>query len=155
MAQAFAYYDFVHDVDQDPEGINGQITYNDVGTIDPITGTRVVPKYFNNAANFPFGFATPDDSWSNYWRAGPNSDLGWDSALPGGGSGAKSMGTELAHSDAFAYCQVTKVFENVCLRSPADPADRGQIDSMVGSFQGSGYSLRRVFAESAAYCRGN
>ena len=155
MAQAFAYYDFVHDATADPEGVNGTITYNNVGTIDPITGTRVVPKYFNNAANFPFGFATPDDEWDNYWRAGPNAVLGWDGALTGSGNGAKTMGRELAHSEAFASCQVTKVFENVCLRSPADTSDHDQIESMVTSFGVSGYSLRQVFAESAAYCRGN
>ena len=153
MAQAFAYYDFIHDVDNDPTGINGQMTYNDVGFTDPETGTRVVPKYFNNNLNFPFGFATPDDEWSNYWREGPNAVLGWDTTLPG--TGAKGMGMELAHSDAFAYCQVTKVFENVCLRSPQDSVDHGQIDTMVSSFRSSGHSLRQVFAESAAYCRGN
>lgn len=155
MAQAFAYYDFVHDIAADPEGISGTITYNDVGTIDPITGTQVVSKYFNNAVNFAPGFATPDDEWNNYWRAGPNAVLGWDSALPGAGNGAKRMGQELAHSEAFASCQVTKVFQNVCLRSPADSADRAQIDAMVASFGASGHSLRQVFAESAAYCRGN
>jgi hypothetical protein len=155
MTQAFAYYDFAHDAAADPEGINGTITYNDVGTIDPITGTRVVSKYFNNAANFPFGFVTPDDEWDNYWRAGPNAVLGWDIALTGAGNGAKGMGQELAHSEAFASCQVTKVFKNVCLRSPADSADHIQIDNMVASFGVSGYSLRQVFAESAAYCRGS
>ena len=81
--------------------------------------------------------------------------LGWDSALTGAGNGARGMGQELAHSEAFASCQVTKVFQNVCLRSPADGADHAQIDDMVASFGASGYSLRQVFAESAAYCRGN
>jgi hypothetical protein len=155
MAQAFAYYDYIHDVDNDPTGINGQMTYNDVGFVDPETGTRVVPKYFNNDTNFPYGFATPDDAWSNYWREGPNAVLGWDSSLTGSGNGAKSMGMELAHSDTFAECQVTKVFENVCLRSPADSTDHGQVAAMVTSFRSSGHSLRQVFAESAAYCRGN
>jgi len=155
MAQAFAYYNYVYDVSSDPDGENGFIDYNSAGEIDPVTGTRVVAKYFNNALTFEHGFATPDDSWSNYWREGPNSLLGWDPALPGSGAGAKSLGTELAHSEKFAQCQVQKVFANVCLRPAQDSADRTQIASMVSSFKASGYNLKQVFAESAVYCMGD
>ena len=155
MAQAFAYYDYEYDVVADPDGESGAIHYNDTGTTDPVTGTRVESKYFNNANNFSYGFATPDDAWSNYWRAGQNSLLGWDSLLTGSGSGAKTMGQELAHSDAFAQCQVEKVFTNVCLRPPQDTADRNQVDAMVSSLQGSSYNLKQTFAESAVYCMGD
>ena len=154
MAQAFAYYDYSYDDEADPDGENGSIVYNGTGSTDPVTGTRVVAKYFNNANNFEYGYQTTDDSWSNYWRNGPNKLLGWDSALTGSGSGAKSMGQELANSQAFAQCQVEKVFENVCLRQPSDAADRAQVSSMVSSFS-SGYSLRQTFAEAAVYCRGS
>lgn len=155
LAQAFAYYDYVYDVGSDPDGLNGSIDYNADGEIDPDTGTRVVSKYFNNALNFEHGFATPDESWSNYWREGRNELLGWDPALPGSGSGAKSMGMELAHTEKFAQCQVEKVFANVCLRPVQDTGDRAQISSMVSSFQSSGYNLKQVYAESAVYCMGN
>jgi hypothetical protein len=138
LAQAFAYYTF------DPA----------VGRIQYTPGV-VQAKYFNNDATFPFGFRTPDDQWTNYWRAGQNALLGWDSQLTGSGAGAKSMGQELANSTAFAQCQVEKVFRNVCLRSPVDGTDRAQIDSMVGSFRSGGYRLKQVFAESAAYCMGD
>lgn len=155
LAQAFAYYDYIYDVASDPDGLNGFIDYNDVGEINPETGTRVVSKYFNNALTFEHGFATPDESWTNYWREGQNALLGWDPALPGSGVGAKSMGMELAHTEKFAQCQVEKVFANVCLRPVQDGVDRAQIDSMVSSFQSSGYNLKQVFAESAVYCMGN
>ncbi len=155
LAQAFAYYDYIYDVGSDPDGLNGFIDYNDAGEINPETGTRVVSKYFNNALNFEHGFATTDESWTNYWREGQNALLGWDPALPGSGVGAKTMGTELAHTEKFAQCQVEKVFANVCLRPVQDSADRSQIDSMVSSFQSSGYNLKQVFAESAVYCMGN
>jgi len=155
MAQAFAYYDFEYDVMSDPDGEFGRIHYNGVGETDPVTGTRVESKYFNNALNFEQGFQTPDDAWDNYWRAGQNVLLGWDPALPGSGSGAKTMGRELAHSEAFAQCQVKKVFKNVCLRSPETSADRDQVDFMVSSLQSSGYNLKRTFAESAVYCMGD
>jgi hypothetical protein len=137
MAQAFAYYNF--------DSAQGRLQY---------TPGVVQAKYFNNDTTFPYGFRTPDDQWSNYWRAGQNALLGWDTQLPGSGAGAKSMGQELANSTAFAQCQVEKVFRNVCLRSPVDGADRAQIDTMVGSFRSGGYRLKQVFAESAAYCKG-
>ena len=155
MAQAFAYYDYEYDVMSDPEGELGRIHYNGAGDVDPVTGTRVESKYFNNANNFEHGFVTPDDSWDNYWRFGQNVLLGWDGTLPGSGQGAKSMGRELAHSDAFAQCQVKKVFRNVCLRNPETSADRNQIDTMVSSFRNSGYNLKHTFADAAVYCMGD
>ena len=136
MTQAFAYYNF--------DETSGAIEY---------TPGTVQPKYFNNDANFPFGFRTPDDSWENYWRTGQNEYLGWDSSLTGSGNGAKSMGQELANSDAFASCQVKKVFRSVCLREPEDINDRTQISSMVASFK-SGYRMKQTFAEAAVYCMG-
>ena len=136
MAQAFAYYNFNADT--------GSIEY---------TNGQVQPKYFNNEDNFPFGFRTPDDAWENYWRSGQNQFLGWDGALPGRGNGAKSLGQELANSDAFASCQVKKVFRAVCLREPEDAADRDQVSQMVTSFK-SGYRMKQTFAEAAVYCMG-
>jgi hypothetical protein len=155
MAQAFAYYNFQYDKVNDPNADAGSLQYNDVGAVDPVTMTRVVAKYFNNNTTFPYGYITPDDHWDNYWRNGPNAVLGWDSALPGSGDGAKSLGQELANSQAFAECQVEKVFKNVCLRDPQDAGDRGQVAAMVANFQSDNYNLRRVFAESAVYCMGN
>ncbi len=155
MAQAYAYYEYQYDSEADPEGDNGQLVYNSVGMTDPNTGTRVQGKYHINANNFQYGFATPDDSWSNYWRAGQNAVLGWSDALPGNGVGAKSLGEEFANSERFAECQVKKVFENVCLRPPGDAADRGQVATMVSNFKSNNYNLKQVFAESAVYCMGN
>ncbi len=137
MAGAFAYYNF--------DEISGSIEY---------TPNTVQPKYFNNDANFEFGYRTTDDSWANYWRNGQNQFLGWDAVLPGSGFGAASMGQELANSDAFASCQVKKVFKAVCLRDPEDAADRFQVDNvMVPSFK-AGHLMKQTFAEAAVYCMG-
>jgi hypothetical protein len=115
----------------------------------------VQPKYFNNAGNFEFGYVTTDDSWLNYWRSGQNEYLGWDITLPGSGNGAKSLGMELGNSDAFAQCQVRKVFKAVCLREAEDIFDRNQVAAMVGTFKANGvYSMKRVFADAAVYCMG-
>ena len=155
MAQAFAYYEYEYDVDADPEGENGRLAYNTAGQTDPFTGLRVTKKHWINANNFPFGYVIQDDKWDNYWRQGKNQLLGWSMSLTGSGEGAKSLGEELANSSAFASCQVTKVFENVCLRSPQDQQDRNAIDSMVADFTGNGYRMKGVFASAANYCKGD
>jgi hypothetical protein len=155
LAQAFAYYDYVYDEEADPDGNSGRIDYNGPGTVDPETGSRVKAKYHINANNFKPGYVTADDRWTNYWRMGANRRLGWDTQLSGNGRGAKSMGQELAHSDAFAQCQVTKVFRTVCLRPPADTADRDSVATMVRNFASSGYQLKQVFADAAAHCKGD
>lgn len=138
MTQAFAYYTY--------DETQGRMVY---------TGASVQPKYFNNDSTFAFGFRTPDDQWENRWREGGNALLGWDASLPGSGSGAKSLGEEFGASDAFASCQVEKVFRTVCLRAPENAADRGQIGSMASSFRASGYRLKQAFADAATYCMGD
>ena len=145
MAQAFAYYNFSN---TDPTTVDttGQIVY---------TAGQVQPKYFINNTNFPFGYVTPDDHWDNRFRAGVNSLLGWDPNQTGSGQGAKSLGQELGGSQAFANCQVTRVFKYVCFRAPSNAADRTQVATMIASFKSSNYSLRQVFADAAVYCMGN
>ncbi|WP_444937936.1 hypothetical protein [Microbulbifer sp. JMSA002] len=155
MAQAFAYYDYVYDADNDPEGNNGALDYNGAGDTDPETGSRVKAKNHINAANFPHGYQLPDDRWDNYWREGPNLHLGWNSVLSGSGNGAKSLGEELANSRAFASCQVTKVFRQVCLRDPEDANDRARIEAITNNFSSSGYKLKQVYADTAVYCAGD
>jgi hypothetical protein len=144
MAGAFAYYNF-NNTDPTTADTTGTVVY---------TAGQVQPKYSINNTNFPQGFVTMDDSWNNHWRAGPNSILGWSPSLPGSGNGAKSLGMELESSAAFASCQVTRVFKDVCLRAPNSAADFTQVNSMISSFQSNGYKLRQVFAEGAAYCMG-
>ena len=156
LAQAFAYYDFIYDADTDLTGENGHIDYNGAGENDPDTGTRVKKKYHINSTTFPYGFVTSDDRWDNYWRAGVNTQLGWDDdSLPGFGYGAKSMGRELAQSAAFASCQVSKVFRAVCLREPENTDDHAALAAMTGQFAAANYRLKTVFAAAADYCKGD
>lgn len=138
MAQAFAYYNF-------DEG-TGRLEYTD-GVVQP--------KYTINADTFKYGYVTPDDHWDNYWRAGQNALLGWDPGMSGSGAGAKSLGMELAHSNAFAQCQVKKVFRNVCLREPGNADDRDAVDTITALFRADNYNLKTVFAETAVYCMGD
>jgi hypothetical protein len=138
MAQAFAHYNF--------NETSGSIEF---------TPAVVQPKYTINADTFKYGFVTPDDRWDNYWRNGQNALLGWDPGLPGGGNGARSLGTELAASDAFASCQVKKVFRTVCLREPGDTADRNEVAAITADFRADNYNMKTVFAETAVYCMGD
>lgn len=144
MTQAFAYYN-----------------YNKIGKVLDFTNNVVQAKNLINSDNFKPGYIVPDNKWDNYWRQGQNSLLGWDLNLPGGGSGsgaASGMGKELAHSERFARCQVEKVFQAVCLRPAGNTADRTAVDNIVAKFKqpykSSGYELKRVFAETAVYCKG-
>jgi hypothetical protein len=137
LARAFAYYDFDNGTAMAP------------GTMRLVyTPGAVQQKYFNNNTNFAPGFITPDDYWENRWRKGQNSLLGWSSALPGKGNGAKTMGEELANSDAFAECQVEKVFKTVCFRAPGNAADRAVVEQVTTAFK-SNYSLKDVFKRVA------
>jgi hypothetical protein len=138
MAQAFAFYNF--------DDAQGRLVYTD-GVVQA--------KYHINSDNFKPGYVTPDDHWDNRWRQGPNALLGWSGALPGSGNGAKSLGQEFAASDAFADCQVEKVFRNVCFREPSDGADHDEVRRIVSVFKANNYSLKRVFAETAVYCKGD
>ena len=147
MAQAFAYYDY--------DETTASIDYNRDGMVDPDTGSRVQGKYLINSDNFKYGYVTTDDHWDNYWRSGPNAALGWDPALPGSGDGAKSLGAELAHSEAFAQCQAKKVFKAMCLRSPVDATDRNEVSALATSLKTHNYSMKRIFSEAAVYCMGN
>jgi hypothetical protein len=137
MAQAFAYYNYNVDT--------GSIEY---------TANNVQPKYFNNDLNFPQGFRTPDDSWNNYWRTGQNRYLGFYGPDDGEGTGAKTLGRELAHSTAFSACQVKKVFKAVCLREPETVTDHQMFDQFVTNFENSNFRMKKVFADTAEYCMG-
>jgi hypothetical protein len=144
MAQAFAYYNF--------NETSGELEYSGNG---PGLGGTVQPKYFNNEANFPQGFATPDDAWENRWREGQNAYLGFSPSLTGSGNGAKSLGEEFGNSEAFASCQVRKVFRAVCLRDPENAADRQKVGNLTADFMTTfGYRMKDVFAETAVYCMG-
>ena len=136
MAQAFAYYNF--------DTTQTQLVY---------TAGTTQAKYHINTTNFPQGFVTPDDSWANRWRAGPNAVFGWSSALPGSGNGAKSWGQEIAGSQQFAACKVQQVFQTVCFRTPSTTQDIATAATLTSSFQ-SNYNLKTVFQQVAAACPG-
>lgn len=146
MAQAYAYYNFEYDRDNDLTGENGQLSYQ---------ANTVQGKYHINSETFKFGFITESDKWDNYWRQGLNRRLGWGEQLSGSGNGAKSLGKEIAYSEQFASCQVSKVFEKVCLRKVQNQQDASTLTTITDTFKSSGYKLKTVFAATANYCKGD
>ena len=161
MAGAFAYYEWRYSAVKED------------GHLEFIDGV-VSGKHLINPDNFAQGYVITDDSWVNYWRNGQNARLGnrpgdpssgWGNGYAGftqdtknnaTGSGAKTLGRELANSKAFAQCQVDKVFESICLRDPnVMAADRSVRDGFVSSFTGNSYDMRGVFTDVAAYCKGS
>lgn len=159
MLKAYAYYDY--------NITSGALDYKQDNTLIPNPDgadfpnpNNVVSKFNHNETNFKYGYIATDDSWINYWRNGQNSLLGWynNTVLDGDGhatgAGAKSLGVELASTDAFDSCQVKKVFKAVCLRDADDfSVDRDEVSRIAGIFKGDG-NMISVFAEVAAYCKG-
>ena len=137
-AGAYAYYNF--------DEAAQQLEY---------TAGSVQPKFLNDANVFPFGFETVDDSWVNYWRTGPNEFVGWNELGTGEGTGAKSLGMELAQTRQFAKCQVKQVFEKVCYRSPNGDADNQAVETIATNFENNGRRMKQVFAETAVHCMGD
>lgn len=136
MAQAFAYYDY--------DEASGRLVY---------TPGSVQPKYLINSDNFTYGYVTPDDHWDNYWRSGPNANLGWRPEIPAAQRvGAKTLGQELAGSEAFARCQGIKVYRTVCL---SDPSETDLTDLLAASGFETNYNMKDLFANAAAACMSN
>jgi hypothetical protein len=164
MAQAFAYYDFPYPPEEDVPGLELDAR-KDMGNIVYTEGA-VQPKYLINSATFATGYVTPNNHWTNYWRLGDNSGrVGWQGGATNTGAfdlaanpaysegdGAASLGSELANSDAYTYCQVKKVFRTVCLREPmANAAEESAVDGFASTFDAGG-NIKQVFAEVAGYC---
>jgi len=142
LAQAFAYYDFK----EVTAGAGEQVV---------MTPGEVQAKNLINSNNFPLGYIVKNDQWNNYWRHGPNASLGWNTSSPAGGNGIKSLGQELSSSKAFSQCQVQKVFKFTCLRDPASATDQSEVQRITDVFEKNNYNMKRVFAEVAAYCKGD
>ncbi len=142
LAQAFAYYDFKEVVKDGGEQI-------------VMTPGEVQAKNLINSNNFPLGYIVKNDQWNNYWRRGPNASLGWNTSSPASGNGIKSLGQELSSSKAFSQCQVQKVFKFTCLRDPASATDQSEVQRITDVFEKNNYNMKRVFAEVAAYCKGD
>lgn len=133
LGGAFAYFDFV----------DGKLEY---------TPGQVAAKI--NANNlFSEGWVQSDDSWTNLWKDGQNSVLGWRGVQQG--NGARSLGDMLTRSRAFAECMSTKVYELVCLKQPLSEGEKSLVMSLATDFETTGnYSMKRLIAKTSVQCMG-
>ena len=167
MAGAYAYHQWGPNIFDDNNDADTQsmlyqttaITYQ-VDGVDIEAPTRVTHKHRINPTNFEYGWVTPDDRWTNYWRTGQNAKLGWannttqavrsvPASTPGAAVGnAALLGQELANTTAFARCQVLKVYRHVCLSDPAEAT----LQTLTTNFVNSTYDMRTVFTDSVINC---
>lgn len=132
LAGAYAYYDW--------DDTNNALIY---------TPGVVGAKMNRNATEFPDGYVTTDNGWVNMWLEGQNKGINWGGAASG--NGLASMGEVITGSEAFAGCMVRQTFETVCLRQPMG-SDQTAVDTLTQSFKAGGYSMKQLFAETAASC---
>ena len=164
MAQAFAYHQFDYPTEEEQPSLT-ETERMDMGQMIYTSG-EVQPKHLINSGNFRDGFIITDDHWVNYWRSGPNTGkIGWSDdynsetdtnvVLDGTyseGDGAASLGQELANTEAFAFCQVKKAFESVCLREPQEDTEQAEFESIVSDFQSNNYDMKQAFIDVAVHC---
>ena len=144
MAQAFAYYNF-----DAPRRRRHQ--YRLLYT--PGTVQAEVPHQHRQ---LPAGFRDPRRQLGQpLARRARTQVLGWDPTLPGSGNGAKSLGQELARSDAFAQCQVQKVFQAVCYRAPASQLTWTRFQHDQVHSRPAATSTSRCSPSAAVYCMGS
>lgn len=133
LGGAFAFYDF--------NDTNGTLLY---------TAGIVQTKMNRNATEFPEGYVTTDDSWTNLWTQGQNVNVGWGGASDG--KGAKSLGEALANTDAFATCMATKAVEALCIRPVVNTDDIQAVAEISKSFKQNNFDLKGVYADAAVHC---
>ena len=133
MAQAFAYYNFS----------NGSNDHRLAHRPDRLHGRPGAAEVPHQQHQFPARLSTAGRrlGQSLAHRTEPGPGVGRDP--DGSGQGAKSLGQELAAAQAFASCQVTRVFKYVCFRAPSSAADGTQVATMITSFQSNNYRCGR------------
>ncbi|MCO4754213.1 MAG: hypothetical protein KC478_07010 [Bacteriovoracaceae bacterium] len=133
LGGAFAYFDFV----------DGKLEH---------TPGQVAEKINANVL-FSEGWVQSNDAWTNLWKDGQNSSLGWRGLQQG--NGARSLGAMLTRSRAFSECMSQKVFKLVCLKDPMSDQEKSLVMSLANDFETTGnYSMRRLIAKTSVQCMG-
>ncbi len=114
------------------------------------------PKYLINSDNFKPGYVTPNDGWNNYWRQGQNSVNGWSSSAAGQRQRRQVHGHRARQQRAV---RALPGGEGVQDRLPASAGQSARTATrstrVIAQFKAGGYKMKDVFAQTAAYCKGN
>ncbi len=119
MAQAFAYYNFQYDKATDPTADAGFLKYNDTGDIDADHRHARRSQVLQQQHDVPVRLHHDERPLGQLLASRSERSTRLGRRIAGQRRRCKVVGKELANSDAFAECQVEKVFENVCLRRAA------------------------------------
>lgn len=140
------------------DGITPAFAHNDfVDGVNIYDSTTIPEKMTRNAYIFPEGRRIESDDWVNFMTDGANSSIGWQLAPSEGlytGKGLQAYGEMIVNTDAFASCMATKVYKQVCFRTPDTDEEQSHIDQLTQSFIDSDYKMKGLFAESATLCAG-
>lgn len=131
LAGSAAFYDYL-------PGNQGGLSYS---------GSYVEQKYHRDRQNFPNGFKTLNDSWSNIWAAGPNARMEWEGQQEG--KGLKEMGAMLTRSKGFSRCMAKQALEHLCSVS-----DQSVVEKLSQKFSlGKNYNMKELFASASVVCK--
>ena len=141
MAQAFAYYNFDG---SDHTGTHG--VHRRPGAAEVLHQLHELPVRASSRRT---------TAGRTAGAQGPNALLGWDPS-----AARQRQRRQVARpgarqsSDAFAQCQVQKVFQAVCFRAPTAPPTRRRSRSSTNSFKNGGYKLKQVVPADRCRLRG-
>ena len=135
------YYDFPTDEDnpKPPENQKDRMVYQ-----------QSVQAKITEISIYDSGHQPVDDSFTNLWTKGQNATLGWGAKTRG--NGAKDYGNMLTASHAFAVCMATHTYQQVCLFTPETGKEKTLRDDLANEFKTNGYSVKKLFAATAAAC---
>lgn len=151
LADAWAY----NDCNIDAGNGTRELTYSlpSAQANDSALEQAVVPKYSNNANTSPDGHVTKNDNWENRWNFRANTRVGWN--FPENevfkAKGPKAFGKMISETDQFLRATAQRVYRKTCLVEEK-LHESAVLKDLVTSFKADGYSLRKLFARSAAKC---
>lgn len=132
------------------DALSGWNVYYDFQHNKIVYQQSVQTKIKRNFYVYPQGHQPVDDSFVNLWTTGQNTTLGWGSNTRG--HGAQDYGKLLTESEAFSACMATHVYEQVCLLTPETSKEKALRDQLAGEFSSNSYSMKKLFAATAAAC---
>jgi hypothetical protein len=132
------------------DALAGAFAYASFRNGEFVMTKNVNPTYLRNADQYPEGYVTVDDRWTNFLTQGQNRHFGWSTPLSG--AGIAGFGEMLASSDAFGKCMVKRVYRQVCGVEPIS----ADLNRMSQDFREDGFRLKNLFKNVAidSTCRG-
>lgn len=108
---------------------------------------QIANKFNQHSDVFPQGFAVVNDEWTNQTVESYDKVFGWRG--PTSGSGLNEFGKMIAESQAYKKCFAKRAFAALCRRDN-NSSENGMIEQLANDFEKDGYSVKSLFANTAA-----